>query len=618
MQERAIAMKPISEITFGFSDAENYRRREQKNLFNRIFLRTDAVDQLCQPQTFFLVGEKGTGKTAYAVYLSSSPYKNIHSSHKFIRETDYHKFIKLKDAQALTLSEYTDIWKVVLYVLIADQIWQNYQSSGVLFKNPRFVALKKALDEYYKDAFSPEIPVALQIVENAEIALKLLAKFSENETGFEAKQGESLAHERKSFQTNLLKLQRSFEEAFASLKLDASYLLFVDGIDIRPPSVPYAEYLDCVKGLANAVWSVNNDVFPTLRDSPGRLRSVLLLRPDIFNSLSMQNRNTKLKDNSVVLNWKTLYQVHRNSNLFKLADRMFSAQQDESHPLGECWDYYFPFDATNVKAEGAKFSSFISFLRYSFHRPRDILAILDTLRNLMPEAEAKTRVFEYKDLMSPEFRRAYGDYLLGEIKDSLSFYYDEGEVEIFFKFFEYLDGAHKFSYDKYLDAFDRFSSFLATQGRERPSFMRTADEFLQFLYDQNILSFIERAEDESFIRWCFLERTATNISPKVKVDVDYEIHYGLANALNTGKALRRRARRVRAEGENLQFIGTVVKYDRAKKFGFIHQEGLPIDVFFRHSSVLGSAKIRMGQEVRYSLDKDKLGRLVAKNIMVNG
>jgi len=33
-------MKPISEIIFGFSDAENYRRRENKELFNKFFVRT--------------------------------------------------------------------------------------------------------------------------------------------------------------------------------------------------------------------------------------------------------------------------------------------------------------------------------------------------------------------------------------------------------------------------------------------------------------------------------------------------------------------------------------------------------------------------------------------------
>ena len=38
-----------------------------------------------------------------------------------------------------------------------------------------------------------------------------------------------------------------------------------DEIDIRPENIPYSEYLECVKGLANAIWSLNNDYFPNIK-----------------------------------------------------------------------------------------------------------------------------------------------------------------------------------------------------------------------------------------------------------------------------------------------------------------------------------------------------------------
>jgi cold shock CspA family protein len=85
--------------------------------------------------------------------------------------------------------------------------------------------------------------------------------------------------------------------------------------------------------------------------------------------------------------------------------------------------------------------------------------------------------------------------------------------------------------------------------------MRNPEEFLQFLYDQNIISYIEDADGERFIRWCFIERTPSNIAPKVKTDSDYEIHYGLANVLNIGKEIKRKGRNV---------LGNVVGHSRAK------------------------------------------------------
>jgi hypothetical protein len=38
-------MRSIAELNFGFSDAENYKRRENKDLFNQLFVRDDALER---------------------------------------------------------------------------------------------------------------------------------------------------------------------------------------------------------------------------------------------------------------------------------------------------------------------------------------------------------------------------------------------------------------------------------------------------------------------------------------------------------------------------------------------------------------------------------------------
>ena len=68
-------MKKISELDLGFNNAENYRKKENKNLFNQIFVKNYFLDDLLKPSKYFLIGEKGTGKTAYAVYLSNNHYR---------------------------------------------------------------------------------------------------------------------------------------------------------------------------------------------------------------------------------------------------------------------------------------------------------------------------------------------------------------------------------------------------------------------------------------------------------------------------------------------------------------------------------------------------------------
>lgn len=316
-------MKKIPDLSLGFRDAESYKKRENKDFFNDVFLRTHSLDDLCEQNTYFLVGEKGTGKTAYAVYLTNNNYKNNFASLRYIRETEYHKFLELKKSKQLNLSDYTNIWKVIIYLLISQQIRDKEESSPIFGKLFKFRNLEKATDDYYQSAFSPEIIYAIQFAEEAKLAAELISKYAK--AGGEEKVSVVFTESR--YQVNLLYIQKKFEEALSSLKLENNQILFIDGIDIRPSFIDYNEYLECVKGLANAVWSINNDFFSNIKDSRGRMRVVLLVRPDILDSLGLQNLNSKVKDNAVVLNWITTYPDYRNSPIFLMTDRLLNVQQ---------------------------------------------------------------------------------------------------------------------------------------------------------------------------------------------------------------------------------------------------------------------------------------------------
>ncbi len=89
-------MKEIQSLNLGFSDAQNYMQRENKQILNSVFVKNSFLDDLLKPNVYYLIGEKGTGKTAYATYLNNCDYKNQKSVLKFINSTDYEKFYELK------------------------------------------------------------------------------------------------------------------------------------------------------------------------------------------------------------------------------------------------------------------------------------------------------------------------------------------------------------------------------------------------------------------------------------------------------------------------------------------------------------------------------------------
>lgn len=540
-------MKDYTTLNLGFGDAENYKKRENKELLNKYFIRNDELYDILKPNNYFLVGDKGTGKTAYSLYLSNNEFADTRSYLNHIRETEYVKFIKLKKEKHLTLTEYTNIWRVLIYVLLSQQIKTGEKESTLFSVFSKFRPLQEAMDAFFKSAFSPEIIYALNIVEETKEVAELLHKFFK--LSGEDKHSETFTESR--FQINLLYIQKKFEAALSSLKLEKNHIIFIDGIDIRPRNIDFEDYLECVKGLANAVWTLNNDFFSKIKDSRGRLKVMILVRPDIFSQLGLQNLNNKIRDNSVLLDWKTTYPAYRNSGLFKIADSILNAQQHMFLQVGECWDYYFPFN--NETRSRRKDDSFVSFLRFSMFRPRDLITMMKILQeNMIAEPGRKLRIVDAVDFENRSFRTKYSDYLLGEIKDYLAFYHSDADYELFLKFFEYLEGRTSFNYDEFMICYNQFANHIEKNSIQIPVFFETSDKFLQFLFDLNVICYIQDTSDlEPHIHWSFRERTYSNINPKVKEGVRYSIHYGLQKAFDTGKKLERRTiKSVRRIGNN--------------------------------------------------------------------
>jgi len=524
-------MLPIAELNLGFNDAENYKKPENVELFNKIFIESTFLEKIKQPSTYFIVGEKGTGKTAYAVYFVNNFVNDSVGSLEFIRETDYQKFIALKKQNHLGLSDFTSIWKVIIYLIVSEKIAKS-ESEDSLFKSKKFAVLQKAIDEYYAAAFSPEILQALNFVEKSKMAADIITKHMKM-TGEKVKENQ-FTYGR--FQTNLFFIQKHFEDAISSIKLTKNQILFIDGIDIRPRNVPFEEYLECIKGLANAVWSLNNDFFARSQ-SKKKIKIMLLLRPDIYSLLGLQNQNNKLRDNGVLLNWITTFKDFDRSQLFLLVDRLLNAQQPFYNYPGECWNYYFPYKVLNSATGKITDNAFISFLRFSYYKPRDFVSMLDILRLLYISRNTNSPVqaFRKSDFDALEFRKEYSEYLLSEIKDQILFYYSEEEYQVFYNYFRFLEGKIDFSYAEFLESYNKYIQSLNESSTPLPKYLNNGDVFLQFLYDNNIIAYIEKAGSEAFIRWCFRERSYTNINPKVAKDSRYTIHYGLFKGLNLGK-----------------------------------------------------------------------------------
>ena len=236
-------MKNIAALNLGFSDAQNYTQRGNKQMLSSVFVRNSYLDDLLKPNIYFLIGEKGTGKTAYAAFLNNNEYNNNKSLLKFINGTDYEKFYELKRTKRIDISGYVDIWKTILLLLLSKSVTEN-DTIVSLFSKSNLSDLLKAIDEYYNKAFSPEIISAMKIVDSSELAAKLVFKYAELGGAAES----SIEFTEQRLQMNLYYICQQFSKALGTLKLSKNITLFIDGIDV--PARPVGNF---AQGQAVAV-----------------------------------------------------------------------------------------------------------------------------------------------------------------------------------------------------------------------------------------------------------------------------------------------------------------------------------------------------------------------------
>jgi hypothetical protein len=231
-------------------------------------------------------------------------------------------------------------------------------------------------------------------------------------------------------------------------------------------------------------------------------------------------------------------------------DGILGKQQSDRPPsFGQAWDHYFPYSVPNLWSTMEQDNPFIGFLCYSFYRPRDVVSYLLIMQDYVKLHEANKNVFTYRSFEN--CAAAYSSYLLGEVKDQLSFYYSGADFDELTGFFQFLKGANAFNWKEFNAAYSDYRKNIAHKDITLSDLKEGAERFLQLLYSLNVIGFDERTADNVFVHWCFRDRSAVMLKPKIPAGLDYAkgrpayfVHPGLARALRVGGKGATDARRI--------------------------------------------------------------------------
>lgn len=527
---KAKSWKCLADIRDPFNDSVNYRSRQEKEFFSQIFLRTSDLFECLRPSIYYLIGEKGSGKTAYAAYLESNDVDGTRCKLSTMTESQYKRFIALKNQGKLEYSDYANIWRPMLLNMMAQVLVEKSKGFFESFSG-KFDTIEREILTFNKDALNPEVEVAFEMISEANDAVTLgndkFGKLNIEDKRKETDHTELIKH-------HLLAKESRLKQALEDLKLTRNHILFVDGIDFRPEHVPYHDYLNCVKGVGEAVWQLNTEFFGNIRDSKGRMKVVLLVRPDVFNALNLYNSNSRLRDNSLLLDWSTTEKDFAESHLFNLTGKFFSKQQESEISDREAIDHYLAADGSH--------SIFKRLLRISFQKPRDVLTFVKMARaiSIKKFGRGSADHFSADIVRRPEFTREYADYLLGEVRNYSAFYMGQDDFNLYIKFFQYLDGQGEFSYAEFVKSFTRFKNWIRGERVRAIEYMRDPQALLQFFYDVNVIGYREALgeDSENFVHFSFRERTLTNIAPKIKTAAVLMVNPGVSKALDIGLRLK--------------------------------------------------------------------------------
>ncbi|WP_263081979.1 hypothetical protein [Endozoicomonas sp. Mp262] len=534
-------MKRIRELFDPSIDAINYNTKENKEFFISSYLKTSFLDKALKSNCYYTIGEKGSGKTALAFHFQNTAPNGVAANLVSINETQYKRFIKLKEDGKLSYTDYSIIWRATLLYLISKTVIEKKKKWHHKLTK-RFSPVEKAIKDYDTNSQVPELEYVIEFATsltskadlNASVPTVLKASLQESGTN-------STKTTVTEIKTALLDCEKKLKTGIQDIKLDNDIILFIDGIDAKPNGITFDEYKNCLIGLSEAAWHLNSEFFPNIKDTKGRLRINLLLRPDVFNSLNIHNSNCKLKDNSVILNWSTSKERHKNSDLFKMSDKYFSSQNRGLKDSG--WEHYFPYPHTSSNRP------FVEILNKSFHRPRDIFSSISILIEIFKRnGKGKNNKFEPGVFHYSEFTDEYYEYLLGEVKNYANFYMTNEEFEKHTGFFQCLNGGAKFDYHQFISAHENFIGDTKSKTILSSQFTSSPEAFLQFWYDVNVIGYKENIENENdgFYRWSYRERSIAKVMPKVKLDSHYMVHPGVAKSLNIGKKfVENRRHRVR-------------------------------------------------------------------------
>jgi hypothetical protein len=413
---------------------------------SKYFYKIPAVSDLESGELCYVIGRKGSGKTAIAEHLRDrSDYNTFVRSLSF-KNFPFNELYKLEDSSYTSPSQYTTIWKFVIYSAICEMMAQNERVDPVI---------SGELSKY----FSLDVERALS---------DSIRKLSEGSGGFtlfgSGANGSVKAVDipnDASWQVRARILERLIEEYVD----DSVYFILFDELDEDYKDVLQSEVSESYRNLLTSLFKAIQDVKRTV--GRGRsIRPVAFLRSDIYELLKDNDKN-KWLDSALELRWSE--GQLRSLIAFRLSRA--KGDGDEISKFDVLIDNLFASATTRAGGVRRERHVFAYILGHTLMRPRDVISYLRECAKVAIDFEASKISADFFS----DVNRVYSNRLRQELIDEI-----QGAIprieEIFFAVSEVRKQV--FSME---ELHQRYTSMIKAKGIDIPlSFEQVCDVLFHF------------------------------------------------------------------------------------------------------------------------------------------
>lgn len=408
------------------------------------FYNTNEAKELISGNKYFVIGRKGTGKTAIAEYISQKIDANHFAQKLSFKNFPFNYLYSLDNSKYTAPNQYITIWKYLIYSCICEMMTKNEAIDSTInselrkiYPNDSKVSLARMVESWTATDFGIEV-LGVGLTGRREV--------------------------RQAKELSWIEKCDILEDVIAEHIDKSHYYVIIDELDEDYREFESNEERDTYLKLLTSLFKAVQDIRAIFKETDYHICPIIFLRTDIYTLLKDSDKN-KWRAFKVDMDW-TEPQIKN-----MLAHRISVACNKAALGFNEAWGMLFDKDDVEMGNRSENRMGKFDYITRSTHlRPRDYIQYMIECSN---EAISQNKHI----ITSPIIKSVddiFSDYLRDEIIDEVfSVLPDIHEI------FEILSQVRKqtFSPNEFIDVYNSYveTGRITDQGAE--NVMRMLFEF---------------------------------------------------------------------------------------------------------------------------------------------